>query len=182
MTDNSELQTLVRQVIEWHIARYPQITANTPSKESMEAITLLCKQVLLPLKNQYGDLIVTYGFTSPTLLREIKKLSPKGIAPLLDQHASHEVNANNKPHCTRLGASCDITIPTHLDMMDEVADWVSLNLPFDRLYFYGKTKPIHISFGPDNSKFIQIMKTSATGKRTPLKNGVNTTLSSIWRD
>ena len=36
--------------------------------------------------------------------------------------------------------------------MREVADWIIENLPFDRLYFYGSDRPIHVSFGPSNQR------------------------------
>jgi hypothetical protein len=29
--------------------------------------------------------------------------------------------------------------------MEEVARWIMANLPYDRLYFYGKDRPIHLS-------------------------------------
>ncbi|BBL72918.1 hypothetical protein [Methylomagnum ishizawai] len=29
--------------------------------------------------------------------------------------------------------------------MAEVARWIMANLPFDRLYFYGRERPIHVS-------------------------------------
>jgi hypothetical protein len=34
--------------------------------------------------------------------------------------------------------------------------------------------------GPDNSKFIQIMGTSKTGKRVPKRNGNNVPFSNLW--
>lgn len=177
---NIELDVLVEKVINWHTRRYPELQSNSPSIQSLESIRMLCDRVLLPVQNQFGLVQVTYGFTSANLLNLIRKKNPSGIAPKLDQHAAHEVNSNDTLHCARLGASCDIIIPTHNKKMDEVANWISVNLPFDRLYFYGKNNPIHISVGPDNSRFIQIMKTAVSGKRIPFKNGVNLPLSRIW--
>jgi|GEM_PF-4659276 len=37
--------------------------------------------------------------------------------------------------------------------MDEIARYITANLAFDRLYFYGKDKPLHISTGPENAKY-----------------------------
>lgn len=33
--------------------------------------------------------------------------------------------------------------------MREVADWISENTPFDRLYFYGEDRLVHVSYGPE---------------------------------
>ena len=33
-----------------------------------------------------------------------------------------------------------------------LADWIIENLPFDRLYFYGSDRSVHVSFGPSNQK------------------------------
>ena len=33
-----------------------------------------------------------------------------------------------------------------------LADWIIENLPFDRLYFYGSARPLHVSFGPSNQR------------------------------
>lgn len=30
--------------------------------------------------------------------------------------------------------------------MEEVARWIMANLPFDRLYVYGRDRPIHVSY------------------------------------
>jgi len=39
-----------------------------------------------------------------------------------------------------------------------LAQWVAENTHFDRLYFYGKDKPIHTSIGPEQKSEIVIMK------------------------
>ncbi len=46
--------------------------------------------------------------------------------------------------------------------MLEVARWVVTNTPFDRLYFYGPDLPIHVSYGPENSR--QVVRMVAAGK------------------
>jgi hypothetical protein len=30
--------------------------------------------------------------------------------------------------------------------MEEVARWIMANLPYDRLYYYGSDKPVHVSY------------------------------------
>ncbi len=43
--------------------------------------------------------------------------------------------------------------------MLEVAEWVANNTPFDRLYYYGPSNPIHVSFGPEQKgEFIEMHK------------------------
>jgi hypothetical protein len=168
------------KVIDWYKDKYPHIESNEPSIASLASISIWTSHILDPLEKQFGEIKITYGFTSPQLLKEIKKFNPKGIAPNLDQHAAHENNAKGKPHCGRLGVACDIEVPEYKTQMDHVASWISINLEYDRLYFYGPDRPIHISVGPDNSKFIQIMGTSKTGKRVPKRNGINVPFSNLW--
>ena len=79
---------------------------------------------------------LTYGFCSVELS---KKISYR-IAPELDQHAAHEKNKRGNHVCKRLGAAVDFLIE-HEDMK-EVANWVAINTPFDRVYYYGPERPI----------------------------------------
>lgn len=51
--------------------------------------------------------------------------------------------------------------------MLEVAQWVVANTPFDRLYFYGADKPIHVSFGPNHDRQIVRMILSKAGGLMP---------------
>jgi hypothetical protein len=51
--------------------------------------------------------------------------------------------------------------------MREVVNWISANVPFDRLYFYGSNRPIHISFSAAlKRKIIELIQTT-NGKNTP---------------
>jgi hypothetical protein len=53
--------------------------------------------------------------------------------------------------------------------MREVADWVAENTPFDRLYFYGNSKPIHVSYGPEQKGgYIDLVLTES-GRQVPKK-------------
>lgn len=169
---------LKEKVIDWHQHRYPNID-NTPNEQSINAIIDLCSNILLPIQNKFGKISVTYGFTSPILLKEIKKLNPNHIAPNLDQHASHEINFKNKVICDRGGAACDIVVEGFKDNMYDVAKWAAENLSLDRMYLYGQERPIHLSYGPENSQFIQIMNTNKDGRRFPGKRGITTNYTSI---
>lgn len=173
------IEKLNRKVVDWYTLKYPQIISNNPNKNSLRAIACLSSQVLLPLEHQFGSLEVTYGFTSARLLKEIRKTSPTGIAPDLDQHAAHELNSRGAYFCERLGAACDFMINRYAGRMNEVAQWITLNLSFDRLYFYGPDRPIHVSVGPDMRQFIQIMKTAKSGRRYPGQKGTKITFNSI---
>lgn len=158
------------KVINWYQHRYPNIN-NTPNEQSINAISDLCSNILLPIQNNFGEVSVTYGFTSHTLLKEIRKLNPSHIAPDLDQHASYEKNSNGKAICGRGGVACDIIVNGFESDMYVVAKWTAEKLPFDRMYLYGNDRPIHLSFGPEQNRFIQIMNTRLDGRRFPGKRG-----------
>lgn len=156
--------------------------------DSWRALSLLATQILDPIVEQFGPLSLSYGFCSPELVRKIAKNRNPHIAPKLDQHCSHELNQKQKVICDRLGAACDFTLlnpPINsltnrpIDMQ-QVAQWMCENLKFDRLYYYGKDRPLHISIGPKMNQFIQTMKTNAdTGHRVPSKKGRDETAIAV---
>jgi len=133
------------------------------SLDSYRALRQLAENILDPVIDWYGSIQLTYGFCSQDLAKQI----PGRISPPLDQHAAHEVNRAGKPICPRLGAACDFIVQDE-DML-EVAKWVAANTPFDRLYFYGQNRPIHVSFGPENKREIIEMVLKAEGRRVPRK-------------
>jgi hypothetical protein len=49
----------------------------------------------------------------------------------------------------------------------EVAQWIVANTPFDRLYFYGDDKPIHVSVGPNQDRQIVRMVVAKSGRLVP---------------
>ena len=135
---------------------------NEPKRqETWIALALLCETILEPVLKRYGPLEITYGFASPALSRQI----PANTAPALDQHASCEKNGRGKLICKRLGAAVDFLIPNSSSI--EVAIWIAENLPFDRLYFYGAGRPLHVSIGPENTKSLVSMLPGSTGRRIP---------------
>ena len=133
------------------------------SLDSYRALRELAENVLDPVIDWFGSIQLTYGFCSPELAKQI----PARISPPLDQHAAHETNRAEKPICPRLGAACDFIIQDE-DML-EVARWVANNTPFDRLYFYGRDRPIHVSYGPGNKREVIEMTMTSDGKRVPKK-------------
>jgi hypothetical protein len=135
---------------------------NQPKQpESYNALHDLAVQVLDPVIDYFGMIQLTYGFCSPELARKISGR----IDPKLDQHAAHELNRLGRPICKRLGAAVDFIVED--ESMLEVAQWVVANTPFDRLYYYGDDKPIHVSFGPDHKKQIVRMVSGSSEKLLP---------------
>jgi hypothetical protein len=85
--------------------------------------------------------------------------------PELDQHASCETKANGDPICDRLGAAIDFLVRD--EDMREVMTWIANNCQFDRLYFYGADRPLHVSIGPQNSRAIYEMVKTSAGRQVP---------------
>ncbi|OEF64085.1 hypothetical protein A1OW_02855 [Enterovibrio norvegicus] len=165
-----------QELIDWHRTQHPVIPSeisNRPlQEESTSALIALSDDILTPLENQFGSITITYGFTSNILKNYLLKHHPGQMAPSLDQHAASERNAKGNLICKRQGAACDLLVEGFDKRMDEIAKFVVTQLPFDRLYFYGKNRPIHVSIGPENSKYVQIMKPSAKGHAVPVRRGV----------
>lgn len=129
---------------------------------SYTALLDLAVNVLDPLIEYFGMIQLTYGFCSSELARQI----PARIAPKLDQHAAHELNRQGRPVCDRFGAAVDLLVEDE-DML-EVTRWIAANIPFDRLYFYGPDRPLHISYGPQHTRqVIFMLPTAATTARIP---------------
>lgn len=122
-------------------------------------------KILIPINKEFGKVIITYGFTSFELLKYIKKYSPGDMAPELDQHASFEVNSKGNRICKRDGAACDIFVEGFDNQMHIIAEFIINELPFDRLYFYGSNRPIHVSFGPDHKRYLHVKHRDEQGKR-----------------
>jgi len=129
---------------------------------SYNALHDLATQVLDPIIDYFGMIRITYGFCSPELSRHIKRR----VAPALDQHAAHETKRNGSLICARLGAAVDFIV-TDEDMRS-VAEWIIAHVPFDRLYFYGRDRPVHISFAESHHRAAFEMVQHANGTITPM--------------
>jgi DNA phosphorothioation-associated putative methyltransferase len=129
--------------------------------DTYTALHELATHVLDPVIDYFGMIELSYGFCSAELARAI----PGRIDPRLDQHAGHELNRRGKPICERLGAACDFLVTD--EDMEEVALWVAANTPFDRLYFYGKDRPIHVSYSNTPARQFVRMSASVSGARVP---------------
>lgn len=151
-----------RQMIECGETQARTGLANVPMRpESYTAFVELAEHVLDPVIDYFGMIRLTYGFCSPQLAKQI----PGRIDPKLDQHAAHEKNRLGTPICSRLGAAVDFIVDD--ENMQEVAQWVVTNTPFDRLYFYGEDKPIHISYGPNQDRQVVRMILGNSGRLVP---------------
>lgn len=129
--------------------------------ETYNALHALATQILDPVIDYFGGIVLTYGFSCPALSSKITGR----IAPKLDQHASCELGRAGSLICPREGAACDFLVTD--ESMREVADWIIGNLPFDRLYFYGDDRPLHVSFGASHSREAYEMRPTASGSLIP---------------
>ncbi|WP_425218887.1 hypothetical protein [Ralstonia solanacearum] len=130
-------------------------------RSTVNALYSLASTILDPVIDYFGGIRLTYGFCSHALGKRIKTR----IAPQLDQHAAYERTSAGKRICTRGGAACDFIVPD--EDMEEVAYWIMSNLPFDRLYFYGKGRPIHISYAEKPLGAAYEMRETNSGRRVP---------------
>lgn len=151
-----------RQLIECGETQAKTQLPNLPEEpDSYTALFELCRNVLDPVIEYFGMVRLNYGFCSADLARRIAT----GTAPKLDQHACYEKNRLGRYLCPRGGAAVDFLVQD--ENMVEVAKWVIEHLPFDRLYYYGSARPIHVSFGPEGSKAVFTIAKTANGFRMP---------------
>lgn len=135
---------------------------NVPrNPETYTALARLALEVLDPLMDYFGGIELTYGFCSSGVAKYVRR----GIDPRKDQHAGHELNTRGNPVCSRLGAAVDFVVPD--ESMLEVAAWIATHTRFDRLYFYGDNRPVHVSVGPEAQRQFVEVRTLDTGRRLP---------------
>jgi hypothetical protein len=150
----------------WHRLHTEPLPAppvdNLPREpETFAAMRELCATVLDPLVDRFGQLTLTYAFASPPLTRHIRAR----IHPPLDQHAAHERTRSGKLICPRLGLAVDLLVPG-VDSR-RVAAWITQHTAFDRLYYYGESRPIHVSVGPEAARQIVHMRPGPSGRLIP---------------
>ena len=138
---------------------------NTPLQAaSWAAYAALAQQLLDPVCEEFGQPELTFGFCGGQLRRLILAKATPHIAPRLDQHAAHELNRQGQLVCPRGGAAVDIYYPGQNS--HRIALWLTQHLPFDRLYLYGRTRPLHLSFAPSPTGQI-VMLTEHHKRRIP---------------
>lgn len=155
------------QLKNWHLNTHTFTSANEPLVQATSlALNKLVYKILLPLNENLGALNVTYGFTSFELKSFIQKNSPSGTAPSLDQHSAYEVNSKGNQICSRGGAACDFYIEGVA--ASDIVRYIVNNLSYDRIYFYGNDRPIHVSFHLESLQYhLQVMGISDSGRRYP---------------
>jgi hypothetical protein len=136
---------------------------NVPqSLATYHALDTLTRNVLDPTIDKFGPIKLTYGVACVPLTRLIKA----SISPPLDQHASHELSVSGKRICARRGAAVDFMSLEHPSL--SIGQWITQNCAFDRLYFYGLDRPLHVSAGPENTKSVTLMLPSrALNRKVP---------------
>jgi hypothetical protein len=136
--------------------------SNNPKQlESYIAIKNLSTLLLDPIIDEYGTIDITYGFCSHQLSKKI----PGRISPNLDQHSAFETNRLGRRICKRDGAAVDFYVQKHRESMQVVAEWIIENLPFDRLYFYGDDRSIHLSYSELPAKKAHSFSQTKSGQR-----------------
>lgn len=123
-------------------------------RQSWEALAELAQKILDPVTNEFGQIELTFGFCSPELYKAI----PRGTSAKHDQHHAHEINKRGNLFCDRRGAAVDFRSECVSSLI--IAKWIVSTLPFDRLYFYGDDRPVHVSYRPDHTRQIVIMRQS----------------------
>ncbi|CAB3790965.1 hypothetical protein LMG27177_02959 [Paraburkholderia fynbosensis] len=134
--------------------------------ESFNAIFDLASHVIDPVIEYFGMVKLTFGFCSPALATKISGR----IAPKLDQHAAHERTRRGGHICDRLGAACDFLVED--EDMAVVVEWIIDNVKFDRLYFYGGKRPIHISYSPTPARQVIDMIEISEGRLVPKRRRI----------
>ena len=174
---------MTHMLVNWYKCKHPEyLGSNVTNELSASELQSLMVHILQPIEQEFGKITVTYGYTSHPLLRWILKNSPGDMAPDIDQHASMELNSKGKRICKRDGAACDFYVEGYENRMDEVAKYICIHLAFNRLYFYGKDKPLHISVGADNSKYALIRQRRSDGLRVNIKSAKGSATQALFDD
>jgi len=149
---------LIQAGATWRRVRVPNLPQQTGT---VAALQRLARDVLDPAIDEFGPIEITYGFASQELTRHV----PGRIHPSLDQHAGHELRRDGRPICSRLGAAADFRFAGLCSRT--LAAWIATRVPFDRLYFYGADRPIHVSVGPEESRAVVSMLPGPSGRLVP---------------
>ncbi len=157
-----------RQLIECgetFFAKKPERTPLPQNPESWAMLRGLAQFILDPVVDEFGPIEVTYGFGPEWLTRWIRGR----IKPDVDQHALCEVKQRSGlPICARGGAAVDFRVPGRSTA--EVVIWAISHvpcIPIDRLYYYGSTRPLHISWSPTPGFLLYHMREYTPGRLMP---------------
>lgn len=152
---------------------------NVPKQlETYKSIAYLCSEILDPVWKNFGEVKLTYGFSSPALVKEVKRNPYPNITPNGDQHAGSERNTRGNLICTRQGIAVDFYVGGVNSL--EVAKYVVQETRFDRLYFYSPHRPFHVSIGQDESRSIVWMDGYRGGRHQPRLLSIDRFLNMDW--
>lgn len=114
------------------------------NSESVRSLSQLQVSIITPVINRFGaeNFKLTYGFCSKDLLKFLNHEKSR-ICVKVDQHTAHERNAKGNYYCKHLGAAIDFKI-VGVDSTKVISFLKILN--FDSIYYYGKDRPIHVSY------------------------------------
>ncbi len=121
--------------------------------------------MLDPVTDQFGAISLTYGLAGAPLSR-LAAAEVGRVAPKLDQHAAYEVNRFRRRICERGGSASDFQVSGVSSL--QVAKWIISNTRFDRLYYYGPERPLHVSAAGAPLGQVVVLKDDAAGRRIPL--------------
>ena len=171
MKQESLLQhPLAKQLLNWYQKKHHISIDNSPKEvESIKSILMLVETVLIPVSKKFGEIKITYGFVSPELNRYIQRNSSSGTYPSTDQHAASELNQANNQICNRQGLACDFIVNGYEKQVGQIMLFIVNNLDFDKIYYYGNDKPLHVSVGHKSEKHLQVMNVSENRRRIPGK-------------
>jgi hypothetical protein len=159
---------IAEQIINWYINKHDVEINNFPAEQStVYEIASLLKNILIPINDKFGAVIITYGFISAPLNSFIQRNSKAGTCPSLDQHSGHELNTKGARICPRGGVSCDFIVSGHESDMNIIAEYIVNNLEYDKIYYYAKNRPLHVSVSNEMQKHLQVMSLSTNGRRIP---------------
>lgn len=156
----------------WHaLQRDGRVLANRPEQiETWTAIEWLQSELLRPIEEEFGVVLLSYGFAGAELIAAVRarataaSKSP-GIAPELDQHAGYELDAQGARICPRDGIAVDLYVPGQPS--GSIRDWILARLPFDRIYSYADDRPLHLSWAPEPVGQVVEMRAAAGGRLVP---------------
>lgn len=145
----------------WHaLAERGIAPANVPQEQqSWDDYAALAARVLDPLWEAFGSVQITYGFSSWDLSRQIKGR----CCPGLDQHAASEQRLG-KRICPRQGAAVDVQVA---EVSSESLLTVVRKLAFDRAYYYGPSRPLHVSYSESPTGCVVDMVMGPSGRLLP---------------
>ncbi|WDD36104.1 hypothetical protein PQG02_32410 (plasmid) [Nostoc sp. UHCC 0926] len=104
----------------------------------------LHQSILIPITNKFGaeKFKLTYGFCSKHLLKFLNHEKSR-ICVKVDQHIAHERNSKGNYYSKNLGAACDFQI---VGVVSTKVIGFLRTLDFDSIYYYGKDRPVHVSW------------------------------------